>query len=128
MILNEVLLNTFKRWQFFVHAPELFVGLTPFKVTKPISWIWRNINCACRTGEEESPFILIHFVIAKEDFDAKDQREEELMLFEEGSADILVESMCEEIVQVIDSLLSISSFRFWRIVNGRSEKSSKPLQ
>lgn len=87
---NEVGINANEGWE-LRHDIKLLIQLVPFKVIKPICRVGSNINGSTRTSKEESPFIHVNFIVTEQDFSCQKEREEQLILLEERSADVLVQ-------------------------------------
>jgi len=117
-VLDEILDNTLEGRK-LGHTKDLFVALSPFKISKERSRVFLNLDLTGRTSQEVSHFISIHSLVTKQDLDTQHEREEKLVLLEKTSANIFVEQVSEEVVQVLDS--SSLNIGFRRILNGIRE-------
>jgi hypothetical protein len=69
--LNEVGIETLENLQVAGSISQLLVHLTPLKIIKPGCGIWLLLNLSTRTGKEESPLLLINFVISEHNLGTK---------------------------------------------------------
>jgi len=54
---------------------------------------------------------VVHEVAAEEDFNRQDEREEQLMCFEQGTTDVLIQVECEMVVEALDALIWLMTLR-----------------
>ena len=100
---DEVLLDSFEDWKLDVHNMELFVGLHPLEVIKPLSRVGLLVDLTRWACKEEAPLLHVYLVVSEEDLRGKEEREQQLVDFEEGTTNVLVESVREVLVEDIDS-------------------------
>ena len=85
------------------HVVELLVNLSPLDVVEPVGRVGLVLNLSAGASKEESPFLHVDLVVSEEDFRTQQEREQELMGFEQGSTDVLVQRQGEVVVQDSDS-------------------------
>lgn len=134
------IVNTFKFFRFFQkvfiesleggkscrHTVYLFVDVWPGIFVDPGSGIGRHLNISWRTSQEKPELILSQSFVSKENFGRQHERENQFMLFEKRSTDVLVQRISEIVVHAVESFLEDVGRRW--VLQAQEEEVAEPLQ
>lgn len=123
---DKVLLDALKGWQVLVHCEQLLVSLYPLEVIQPLCRVGLLVDLTRWSSEEESPLGHVDLVVSEQNLGTEKEGEEELVDFEERSAHVLVECVCEVVVEDLDSADDVISLL--RLLDGILEEVLEPLK
>ena len=103
-VAHEVLVNVLKAVE-LPRPVELAVDVGPLVVGDPGGGVLGDGDLTGGAREQVPPLLVADLVVALADLDGEDEGEEELVLFEEGPADVFVEGVGEVVVDVEEPLL-----------------------
>lgn len=104
-VVHEIIHNPLEGRQVSFHAVDLPVDIGPLILTDPSGWIDCHLNVTSGTKQQETPLPLIHLIRSTEDSVGQQEGKQQLMLLEEGSAHVLVETVRYGLIEIHESVL-----------------------
>jgi len=107
-------------------ALDIPINVVPAVLIDPVSRILFLLDIARRSREQVPIFQVVKLIFSLQDLDQQHEAEEQLVLLEQGAADILVQREGEVIIQVEKSLFKLLCRR--RVLHAHNEQIDEPLE